>query len=54
MAEALSAGIAGSRLIGVSPAAHLLATERPERACEIVRDAIRMEPAASERLDPGL
>lgn len=39
MARELNAGIAGSRLVVLSPAAHLVAVEQPERvAAELRRD----------------
>lgn len=47
MAEALQAGIAGARLVLLSPAAHLLAVEQPGRvAAELRRDLSQSFPAS--------
>lgn len=49
MAEALHTGIAGSRLVLLSPAAHLLAIEQAERvAAELRRDLSRSYPQKSQ------
>lgn len=49
MAEALQAGIAGSRLVVLSPAAHLLAIEQAERvAAELRRDLARSYPQKTQ------